>query len=520
MTFVQRGAGLWLVGLLLAGGCASSEFAAVNQEAGYYYGYGAGSSEAAAQDAAVNDLVYNTFTGSGAIKKETRAKTTLSAEMKAAVVALAPKPFLNEKKSDTAFSAVYRIKFTDWAKAEAARLAQLQAELVPQSDQLFADPKATTAAKIAGADKLLKTLDRQGVTRSLHTGGDGTPVLADEIASKAQALTAGAKLSLTPNGGSVAAGQTVVAQLTDAAGKPISGLTVNLQWVADETSAPALSLVTDVEGKVAAAYPTDTAFRNARSVLKASTKLPGAAALNAQAAFRNSVILADLNTPEVKVDGGTFTIGAVKQDRRAGSKEKARSATVPTFYIQTLPVTNAQYRSYLVTNEVPKDQWPDFLDGNLAGDTQPVVGVTLAEAQKYAAWVAQVTGKKWRLPTEAEYEVAARAGQVVIYPWGDQPPTDGVRAAYSGNGKFNATAPVGSFPNGANPAGVLDLVGNVWQWTTSDPDSFITADAGTKLVKGGSWLDGPGEARISNRKAVNPEESASDVGFRLVREDN
>ena len=92
-----------------------------------------------------------------------------------------------------------------------------------------------------------------------------------------------------------------------------------------------------------------------------------------------------------------------------------------------------------------------------------------------------------------------------------------MRANYSGNKKFAATSPVGSFPNGANALGLVDMVGNVWQWTTSPPPEGMTTDAGSVIIKGGSWLEGPNELRISNHRAVDPSETASDRGFRLVR---
>lgn len=526
MNHASRGLGVVLALLTILSGCASTEFAAVNKEPGYYYGYGSGASETAAQEAAFLDLVYSTFTESGAIKAERKAKVVLTEEMKAAVRPLATKPFLAEKKSETSFTAVYRIKYTDWSASETIRQEALLQNLGGRFQWIQSDTKSTLGGNLVEAVKLMKELDRHGVTLAPKTAA-----LGDAIVRWATGKTAGMTFQFEPATGLVTTEQSVKVVLT-AAGQPLSGIPVTLSWVADLGDTVPLNVVTDAQGVALAPYPAGDKFRNVKSVLKASTRIGSLvaettflgsldAAGKGEASYRNSVVLANLKTPEVLVPGGTYTIGAVKHDRRAGGKEKARSATVGSFYIDVKPVTNAQFRSYLEATALPKAQWPDFLQSeDLAGPEQPVVGVTLAEAQAYAEWASGVLGVKKRLPTEAEYEVAARAGQDVIYPWGDQPPTEGVRANYTGNKLFTSTSPVGSFPSGANLWGLLDMVGNVWQWTTSAPDAQITAEPSFRIIKGGSWLDGPGELRISNRRAVDPAESASDLGFRLVREAN
>lgn len=531
MRIMHGGAAAFLVLLLTLGGCASSEFAAVNTEPGFYYGFGSGSTEAAAQNAAFLDLVYNTFTDTGSIKKDRKARVVLTDEMKAALSPLAVKPFLMEKKSETAFNAAYKVKFADWTLAETTRLASLQADLGGQFTKVSNDTKSTLGARLVEAVKITQAIDRHGVPLSLRVGAADSALLADTIAGWAKAQVTGAALQFQPEGGLVEEGQVVTVTLM-AGGKPLTGIPLVAVWTTDSTSAPGLNLVTDAKGTIAAPYPSEAPFRNVKPVLKVTTRISTLApeapflaildtGLKAEATYRNAVVQVNLKADEVRVEGGSYTIGSVKQDRRAGSKEKPRSVTVNSFYMDTVPVTNAQFRSYLQTNDVPKAEWPDFLgDGALSAPNQPVVGITLAEAQNYAAWVSKVLGVTKRLPTEEEYEVAARAGATSIYPWGDEAPTDGVRANYSGNKKFDSTSPVGSFANGANALGLLDMVGNVWQWTTSSPDGQISADPSFKLIKGGSWLDGPGELRISNRRAVDPAETASDLGFRLVREAN
>ncbi len=147
---------------------------------------------------------------------------------------------------------------------------------------------------------------------------------------------------------------------------------------------------------------------------------------------------------------------------------------------------------------------------------QPVVGVSFEDANRFAAWLSDRLGVDKRLPTEDEWEKAARGGQDVIYPWGDQSPADGVRANYSGNGRFGATSPVGSFEAGRNAYGLYDMAGNVWQWTSTP--LVAASGTGRRIVKGGSWMDGPTDLRVSNRRDVDPSVGYVDVGFRLVRE--
>jgi len=526
MHAMLRGLGAAMALVLLLTGCASAEFAAVNTEPGYYYGFGTGSTEAAAQAAAFQDLVYNTFTQSGSVKKDTRLKAALPEEMKAALVAVALKPFSADKKSATSFSAVYRVKFADWTKAEATRLSGLQSALGGRFQAVTTDTKKSLGDRLADAGRIAKDIDKNGATFALKVGGADSALLGDAIAKWAQAQVAGAQFQFQPAGGLVGTTQPVTVTLT-AAGKPLAGMPLTAVWSTESLASTAVLPVTDAKGVASIPYPGDDKFRNQKPVLKVSTRLAAVvdaafltaldAGVKGEASYRNAVTLVSLKADEVKVDGGTFTVGSVKQDRRAGSNEKPRTVTVATFFIDRTLVTNGQYRAFLRATDVPQDQWPDFLDGDQGGQDQPVVGVSLADAQKYAQWVSGQLGVAKRLPTEDEYEIAARAGQSTIFPWGDQPPTDGVRANYSGNKKFASTSPVGSFPNGANPLGLVDMVGNVWEWTTSAPVAGMTADPGSVIIKGGSWLDGPNELRISNHRAVDPTETASDRGFRLVR---
>lgn len=508
---------------------ASTDFVAANPEAGYYYGFGSGASEAQAQTQAMEDLVYNVFTESGAIKKERKNRVVLTAEMKAAVAAVAARPYTSDKKDKTIFRASYRVSHADWTKAESVRLSKLAADFVPKFDAVV-NGKGALGDRLSQAIQLEAAIHRAGVPLTLRSGDASSPVLSQTIESWVAAQLAGATVSLNPKEGLVRGGTSFVATVTTKDGSPAAGLPLSVVWSVADTAPSAQSVVTDAKGAATFSYPADAAFKNTRAVLTITGNLARKApeltflasldaGLKTVAPYRNDESLGQIATELADVAAGTYTVGSVKQDRRAGGNEKPRTVTVAAFSIAKGLVTNSQFRSYLEAANVPQDQWPDYFDSDdFSGDDQPVVGVSYEQAVRYTAWLSAATGQKFRLPTEDEYEIAARAGESSIYPWGDQSPADGVRANYSGNKKFTKPSPPGSFANGNNPLGLSDMVGNVWQWTSTSPDANMSADPSYKIVKGGSWMDGPNELRISNRRAVDPSEGASDIGFRVVRE--
>jgi formylglycine-generating enzyme required for sulfatase activity len=154
------------------------------------------------------------------------------------------------------------------------------------------------------------------------------------------------------------------------------------------------------------------------------------------------------------------------------------------------------------------------------------VDVSWRDAVAYAAWLAQLTGQPWRLPTEAEWEKAARYDPATrasrVYPWGDT--FDQSRANTSGSGR-GTTTPVDSYPGGASPCGAQDMAGNVWEWTSSlyknypynVGDGRERADAtDNRVLRGGSWLNDPASSRAAYRLDDDPSLAGADVGFRVV----
>lgn len=123
------------------------------------------------------------------------------------------------------------------------------------------------------------------------------------------------------------------------------------------------------------------------------------------------------------------------------------------------------------------------------------------QAQTYCKWVEK------RLPTEAEWEKAARGTERRVYPWGNE--WDAKKANVGSSG----TVAVGSYPEGASPYGALDMIGNVWEWTAD----WYDAERKFRSVRGGSWDDLPGVARVSSRYRVTPGIRDGLIGFRCVQ---
>jgi formylglycine-generating enzyme required for sulfatase activity len=140
----------------------------------------------------------------------------------------------------------------------------------------------------------------------------------------------------------------------------------------------------------------------------------------------------------------------------------------------------------------------------------------------YAAWLATLTGDPYRLPSEAEWEWAARRGRR-LYPWGNFWDADKVNSL---EGRVMRTTPVGAYPHGATPDGLFDLSGNVWEWTTSLNNAYPylpnsgrdAADAtGLRINRGGAWNSSQQMVRCAYRGWHGPRDRDNFVGYRLAR---
>ncbi len=212
------------------------------------------------------------------------------------------------------------------------------------------------------------------------------------------------------------------------------------------------------------------------------------------------------------------------KDKHAKNEEQPQHILhLPDYTIAKAPVTNAQYLAFLEATDhsIPKH----WVGGKQPGDKEdhPVVYVNWHDAMAYCQWLAEATGKAYRLPSEAEWEKAARGTDGRIYPWGDQLP-DKNRCNFGRS--VDDTTPVGQYsPQGDSPYGCVDMAGNVWEWCYSiyrpypyDPnDGRENPEADdNRALRGGSWFDGQRLARVSSRYYYHPSLFSYYVGFRVV----
>ncbi len=221
--------------------------------------------------------------------------------------------------------------------------------------------------------------------------------------------------------------------------------------------------------------------------------------------------------PVVTVPAGAFLMGSdKKKDSQAYDDEFPQSSVmVGEFQIGTYPVTVAEYATAVragVLDAPPDDfglKWQQMCQQR---PDHPVVHVSWLDMMAYCRWLAQVTGQSWRLPTEAEWEKAARGTDGRIYPWGNQ--WEKARAN-TGDGGPGTTTPVGVYASkgDASPYGCHDMAGNVWEWTSSTYKSYPydkmkcendSDSTSSRALRGGSWVNDSQVSRAASRGRDNP----------------
>lgn len=343
-------------------------------------------------------------------------------------------------------------------------------------------------------------------------------------------LVGGSAVAVTPPSAAVAAAPS--ARVVTVAAPPLLS----------PTARPAAQTATPVALSVAPAVLLPTVTPS--PTLARPTPLPPPSATPVPAPTEAPrVVTKQAFEPEmVRVPAGRFLMGS-----NAGAEDEKPPHTVllDEFLIGKTEVTNAQYQRFVQAqgHRVPATWIGSQSPAGL--DNYPVADVSWNDAQAYVRWLADATGKPYRLPTEAEWEKACGGTDDRTWPWGNRDPdagklnacdvncpeADSNRKNLAVNDGYARAAPVGAYPQGSSPYGALDMAGNVWEWVADWYDAGYYANSPSanppgpassegKVLRGGAWSRHQRNARCANRDQAPPNVAYAsypgEIGFRVA----
>ena len=226
----------------------------------------------------------------------------------------------------------------------------------------------------------------------------------------------------------------------------------------------------------------------------------------------------------IVIPAGSFTMGSPETEKGHRANESPQRSVMITkrFAVSNYDVTFADWDACVLVGGCTQID-----DSGFGRGTRPVINVSWSEAQQYVTWFSKMTGQLYRLLTEAEWEYAARAGTTTAYFWGDEIGKNNANCSGCFSQWDNRqTAPVGLFA--PNAFGLYDMAGNVWQWTEDcfhddytgapiDGSAWINVGCSRRVVRGGSWNNGPLILRSASRGRAATDSRDDGIGFRLGR---
>lgn len=294
----------------------------------------------------------------------------------------------------------------------------------------------------------------------------------------------------------------------------------------EEKAAPAPKAVVIAVPKVTPKAPPVVSANGAATV--PATKKPPAIDVVAERAkfpkFTNSIGIELLLVPS-----GAFQMGSEAADA-APNERPITAVTLSCYYLSRHPVTNAQYELFEAGHA--RKRAPG------ATDRHPVVYVSSTDATKFCQWLSSRERRRYRLPTEAEWEYAARGADGRKYPWGNQEKRGDLANFADRNtvfawsdreidDGFADSSPVGAFPLGVTPFGIEDMAGNVWEWCLDFLENYRgtprvnprgPVSGAKRIYRGGSWKSRFNSLRATTRGSNLPNYTCNDLGFRIVCE--
>ncbi len=256
-------------------------------------------------------------------------------------------------------------------------------------------------------------------------------------------------------------------------------------------------------------------------ILQGCTSLPDAPpVLGKNSSDPRMALLDEIQDEMLAIPAGTFQMGSTSG---IGEDEHpAHRVSLRAFHLSRFEITRAQYQVFLRAMGRSAEKGPTD------GSDHPAVNVSWDDAQRFISWLNGSSGEGYRLPTEAEWEYAARAGSATEYSWGDLFERDYLNGTgVGGHDQWLETAPVGRFP--ANAFGLHDMLGNVWEWTADcyhpdyenapvDGSAHTGEETCGRVLRGGSWSDIPAWLRTATRNWFDRGDHFDYVGLRLARD--